>query len=94
MSKCFYGVEFLREYDPHDQEHIDRNHRLCELPSGPKLLQDAFDCILSRVKGLHTFAMRFLAYPHLFLERQSKRVDRVHSQVLHRDQQFEDSKGF
>jgi hypothetical protein len=44
-----YGVEFLREYDPNDDEHIARKHRLCELPSGPKLLPDAFDCILARV---------------------------------------------
>lgn len=49
MSKFLYGVEFLREYDPRDQEHISRKGRLCELPSGPKLLPDAFDCILARV---------------------------------------------
>lgn len=44
-----YGVEFLREYDQHDADHQSRRDRLCELPSGPKLLPDAFDCILSRV---------------------------------------------
>lgn len=45
-----YGVEFLREYDATDEEHISRQHRLFELPSGPKLLPDAFDCILNRVR--------------------------------------------
>ena len=44
-----YGVEYLREFDPNDPEHIARKERLCELPSGPKLLPDAFDCILARV---------------------------------------------
>jgi hypothetical protein len=46
-----YGVEFLREMDPQDPDHIARKERLCELPSGPKLLPDAFDCILARVSG-------------------------------------------
>jgi len=49
MSKFMYGVEFLREMDPRDPDHVARKERLCELPSGPKLLPDAFDCILSRV---------------------------------------------
>ncbi|KIJ67005.1 hypothetical protein HYDPIDRAFT_85209 [Hydnomerulius pinastri MD-312] len=48
MSKFMYGVEYLREYDPNDSEHIARKERLCELPSGPRLLPDAFDCILAR----------------------------------------------
>ncbi|EDR09826.1 uncharacterized protein LACBIDRAFT_325660 [Laccaria bicolor S238N-H82] len=48
MSKFMYGVEFLRELDTQDPEHVARKERLCELPSGPKLLPDAFDCILSR----------------------------------------------
>ncbi|KII85028.1 hypothetical protein PLICRDRAFT_116528 [Plicaturopsis crispa FD-325 SS-3] len=48
MSKFMYGVEYLREFDPQDPEHISRRERLCELPSGPKLLPDAFDCILAR----------------------------------------------
>ena len=52
MSKFMYGVEFLREYDPRDQEHLSRRNRLCELPSGPRLLPDAFDCILARVCAL------------------------------------------
>lgn len=49
MSKFMYGVEYLREYDGNDEEHVSRKHRLFELPSGPKLLPDAFDCILARV---------------------------------------------
>ncbi|KAF9445268.1 hypothetical protein P691DRAFT_675969 [Macrolepiota fuliginosa MF-IS2] len=48
MSKFMYGVEFLREMDPRDPDHVARKERLCELPSGPKLLPDAFDCILAR----------------------------------------------
>ena len=52
MSKFMYGVEFLRELDTQDPEHVARKERLCELPSGPKLLPDAFDCILSRVRFL------------------------------------------
>ena len=49
MSKFMYGVEYLREYDQNNQDHVSRTDRLCELPSGPKLLPDAFDCILARV---------------------------------------------
>lgn len=52
MSKFMYGVEFLRELDPNNPEHERRKEKLCELPSGPKLLPDAFDCILARV-GQH-----------------------------------------
>ncbi|KAF9533884.1 hypothetical protein CPB83DRAFT_757006 [Crepidotus variabilis] len=48
MSKFMYGVEFLREMDPSDPDHTSRRDKLCELPSGPKLLPDAFDCILAR----------------------------------------------
>ncbi|KAF9563201.1 hypothetical protein CPC08DRAFT_633052 [Agrocybe pediades] len=48
MSKFMYGVEFLRELDPNDPDHVARREKLCELPSGPKLLPDAFDCILAR----------------------------------------------
>ena len=47
-----YGVEYLREFDPNDSEHVTRKDRLCELPSGPRLLPDAFDCILARVRSL------------------------------------------
>ena len=49
MSKFMYGVEYLRNFDPSDPEHAARQHRLFEMPSGPKLLPDAFDCILARV---------------------------------------------
>ncbi|KAH8832713.1 hypothetical protein DL96DRAFT_1459073 [Flagelloscypha sp. PMI_526] len=48
VSRFMYGVEFLRTYDSNDREHVARKGRLCALPSGPKLLPDAFDCILSR----------------------------------------------
>ncbi|EKM78941.1 hypothetical protein AGABI1DRAFT_121289 [Agaricus bisporus var. burnettii JB137-S8] len=48
VAKFMYGVEFLREMDPQDPDHVARKERLCELPSGPKLLPDAFDCILAR----------------------------------------------
>lgn len=53
ISKFMYGVEFLRNFDETDEEHLARKHRLFELPSGPKLLPDAFDCILSRVRISH-----------------------------------------
>ncbi|KZT00777.1 uncharacterized protein LAESUDRAFT_665281 [Laetiporus sulphureus 93-53] len=48
ISKFIYGVEYLREFNANDQEHISRQHRLFEMPSGPRLLPDAFDCILER----------------------------------------------
>ncbi|KAI0058165.1 hypothetical protein BV25DRAFT_1872113 [Artomyces pyxidatus] len=48
MSKFMYGVEFLREFNPLDPDHVARQDRMCELPSGPRLLADAFDCILAR----------------------------------------------
>ena len=47
-----YGVEYLRTYDPNDEDHVARKHRLFELPSGPKLLPDAFDCILARASPI------------------------------------------
>ena len=50
MSKFMYGVEFLREFNADDPDHVARQDRMCELPSGPKLLADAFDCILARVR--------------------------------------------
>ena len=49
VSKFMYGVEYLRAYDSNNPEHVDREHRLFEMPSGPRLLPDAFDCILARV---------------------------------------------
>jgi hypothetical protein len=51
MSRFMYGVEFLREYNAEDPDHVTRQDRMCELPSGPKLLADAFDCILARVRA-------------------------------------------
>ncbi|EIN09800.1 hypothetical protein PUNSTDRAFT_66300 [Punctularia strigosozonata HHB-11173 SS5] len=62
MSKFMYGVEYLREFDPGDPEHVKRQDRLCELPSGPKLLLDAFDCILARsvkVKESTVFSRKY-----------------------------------
>lgn len=62
MSKAFYGVEFLRTFDPDDAEHVARESTLCELPSGPKLLPDAFDCILKRglkVKESTVFSRKY-----------------------------------
>lgn len=58
MSKFMYGVEYLREYDAADADHVARKDRLCELPSGPKLLLDAFDCILARVRLARVFFAR------------------------------------
>ena len=49
MSKYMYGVEYLREVDPNDEDHMHRRHRIIQMPSGPKLLPDAFDCILAKV---------------------------------------------
>ena len=54
VAKFMYGVEYLRAFDPNDAEHSARKHRLFEMPSGPKLLPDAFDCILARVSALAT----------------------------------------
>ncbi|KAJ6494896.1 hypothetical protein C8R47DRAFT_390639 [Mycena vitilis] len=62
MSKAFYGVEFLRAFDPEDPEHVAREATLCELPSGPKLLPDAFDCILRhgiKVKESTIFSRKY-----------------------------------
>jgi hypothetical protein len=51
VAKYMYGVEFLREFDMADLEHVERQSRLFQLPSGPKLLPDAFDCILARASS-------------------------------------------
>ncbi|KAI0749353.1 hypothetical protein C8Q80DRAFT_1100423 [Daedaleopsis nitida] len=62
VSKFMYGVEYLREFDPNDEEHNARRHRLFEMPSGPKLLPDAFDCILARgvkVKESNVFSRKY-----------------------------------
>lgn len=57
-----YGVEFLREIDMQDHEHISRQNRIMKLPSGPKYLPDAFDCILKksiRVKESSVFSRKY-----------------------------------
>lgn len=62
VSKFMYGVEFLRQLDPSDPDHVARKEKLCELPSGPKLLPDAFDCILARgvkVKESTVFSRKY-----------------------------------
>ncbi|KAG2130299.1 uncharacterized protein EDB93DRAFT_1255970 [Suillus bovinus] len=62
MSKFTYGVEYLREYNPNDLEHQSRKGRLCELPSGSRLLPDGFDCILARcvkVKESTVFSRKY-----------------------------------
>jgi hypothetical protein len=60
-----YGVEFLREFDSDDPDHVARQDRMCELPSGPKLLADAFDCILSRVCDVTSLDVSFINEVHL-----------------------------
>ena len=81
MSKYMYGVEFLREYDAIDEEHIARQHRLFELPSGPKLLPDAFDCILNRV----SFFLPFSWFRnHSFSGGESQGIDYIQQKVLYR----------
>ncbi|KAL5525758.1 hypothetical protein ACEPAG_7095 [Sanghuangporus baumii] len=62
MSRYMYGVEYLREIDVNDQEHITRAGRQLQLPSGPKYLPDAFDCILAknvRVKESSVFSRKY-----------------------------------
>lgn len=81
MSKYMYGVEFLREYDAGDEEHIARQHRLFELPSGPKLLPDAFDCILTRVSLIFCSLMH--SYDCSSAGCQSQRIDDVQQEILH-----------
>ena len=87
MSKFMYGVEYLREFDANDDDHVQRKHRLFELPSGPKLLPDAFDCILARVScsSLRNPGMcvRWANFMGITLGRESKGVYCVQSQILH-----------
>ena len=52
MARYMYGVEYLREIDVNDQDHLTRVGRQLQLPSGPKYLPDAFDCILAKVSFL------------------------------------------
>ena len=58
VAKYMYGVEFLRDFDKTDPEHRERQSRLFELPSGPKLLPDAFDCILARASPTTKYQSR------------------------------------
>ncbi|KAK0500384.1 hypothetical protein EDD18DRAFT_1069052 [Armillaria luteobubalina] len=51
IAKFMYGVEYLRAYNADNPDHVGRKDRLTELPSGPKLLADAFDCILARASA-------------------------------------------
>jgi hypothetical protein len=81
MSKFMYGVEFLRELNPNDPDHVARKERLCELPSGPKLLPDAFDCILARVRFTSTFIKR--TRREYFPGSESQGIDCVYKKVLH-----------
>ena len=80
-----YGVEFLREYDESDPEHVSRKDRMCELPSGPKLLADAFDCILARVRLIEPVPSAIGAY--IISVRTRKGIDDLRTQVLHRSHQ-------
>ncbi|KAJ7067016.1 hypothetical protein C8F01DRAFT_1208286 [Mycena amicta] len=62
MSKAFYGVEYLRTFDAEDPEHVSRESTLVALPSGPRLLPDAFDCILKagiKVKESTVFSRKY-----------------------------------
>ena len=62
MSRYMYGVEYLREIDESDAEHVTRAGRQLQLPSGPKYLPDAFDCILAknvRVKESSVFSRKY-----------------------------------
>ena len=58
VAKYMYGVEFLREFDHTDPEHMERESQLFQLPSGPKLLPNAFDCILARVSSIMEYQSR------------------------------------
>jgi hypothetical protein len=81
MSKHSYGVEFLREFDAEDEDHIARQHKLFELPSGPKLLPDAFDCILSRVSFVVFLVVLYFGFIHQYrlLVRVSELKSQQHS---------------
>ena len=57
MSRYMYGVEYLREINNDDEEHRARQGRLLQLPSGPRFLPDAFDCILAKVSDTDTYPM-------------------------------------
>jgi len=82
MSKFMYGVEYLREFDQRDEEHVARRGKLCELPSGPKLLPDAFDCILARVRivYLHDNCKLTIFCPPAC---EGQRINGFQSEILH-----------
>lgn len=82
MSKFMYGVEYLREYDPKDDEHVARKSRLFELPSGPKLLPDAFDCILARVR-LPVCVCHLETHTPLDVGSESQGIYRLQQKVLY-----------
>ena len=81
MSKFMYGVEFLRELNTNDPEHVARKEKLCELPSGPKLLPDAFDCILARVRFVSLFLK--CSQSEYFPERESQGINGLYQEVLY-----------
>lgn len=82
MSKFMYGVEYLRAFEANDPEHVARQHRLFEMPSGPKLLPDAFDCILARVRD--NLGPVWLVLMHVAsAERQSQGIHSLQQKVLH-----------
>ena len=87
-----YGVEFLRTFDPEDEEHQARKHRLFELPSGPKLLPDAFDCILARVRLDPEIDLMNAEYVRAGCEGQG--IDGLQSQVLYRSHELVNVVGF
>lgn len=52
ISRYTYGVEFLREFDPADLEHRERQTQVIQMASGKSgMLPYAFDCILARVSS-------------------------------------------
>jgi len=86
VAKYMYGVERLREFDETDPEHVERYNRLFQLPSGPKLLPYAFDCILARVSLSmeHQDHLGQLTICASFTEFEGEGVDGIPQEVLHR----------
>jgi hypothetical protein len=85
VSKFMYGAEYLREFDPNDPEHFIQKERLCELPSGPKLLPDAFDCILAKVRpSIPSPLPSSYSLSSAATGCESEGIDRLHTQILHR----------
>lgn len=79
IARYTYGVEFLREFDPTDPEHRQRQDRFCQLPSGPKLLADGFDCILARVGSALENRVHLVLADHItaLVEREGEGVDDI-----------------